>query len=428
MSVLSPRGLLSPRSSHRRKSSVSQQDMEVYRQKLNDIVSQLDKAKEEFKVVDTFLQLQAGKQTVLSAAEYKEEKLALLKEALAKFRVQQFQEDLVLLKFLAVTNYDVNKAASNYLDDMKWRDENTSDFVADGPAPFGDLVRKLVPHALVGIDKQGCPVFIEKTGLARVGELLEHVTMDEFLVAHAHTMERALAMMKQSSEKLGTTVDTMTCVFDLEGLSFAHTNGITFLQQAIVFDHKHYPERIGKVFIINAPWIAPTLWRMLEPHLNLSMRSKITMINGDYKPELLKFIDEDQLPEEYGGKSEVKVEVASDADILLHVNRDEAGLEMEEEYIMAGSSFNMTLRARAGDEVKWSVQIKDKQDVQFYIEMQQGDEEDVSYVKAPLRVKAVKGRYVAVADCSLRFVWDNSEPPIAGKTMLYHASVTKKAE
>ena len=56
------------------------------------------------------------------------------------------------------------------------------------------------------------------------------------------------------------------------------------------------------MFIINAPMLFTSVWYLLTPLMDEVTYNKITILGSDYKKELLKFIDAENLPEIYGGK------------------------------------------------------------------------------------------------------------------------------
>lgn len=81
----------------------------------------------------------------------------------------------------------------------------------------------------------------------------------------------------------------------------------------------HYPERLGKCFMINAPWIFGALWKFVSPFLDPVTKDKITFIKceaeqdkatNDEPAELLETIDSDMLERSYGGMLDFKYDHA----------------------------------------------------------------------------------------------------------------------
>lgn len=55
--------------------------------------------------------------------------------------------------------------------------------------------------------------------------------------------------------------------------------------------------------IVNAPWVFTGVWTVVKGFLDEKTRKKIQLIGGKFKPELLKYVDEDQLADFLGGKN-----------------------------------------------------------------------------------------------------------------------------
>ncbi|KAL3512062.1 hypothetical protein ACH5RR_024779 [Cinchona calisaya] len=67
--------------------------------------------------------------------------------------------------------------------------------------------------------------------------------------------------------------------------------------------HDYYPERLGKLLIIHAPYIFMTAWKIFYPFIDTTTKKKIKFVEDKrLKATLLEDIDDSQLPEIYGGK------------------------------------------------------------------------------------------------------------------------------
>jgi len=44
----------------------------------------------------------------------------------------------------------------------------------------------------------------------------------------------------------------------------------------------HYPERAGKLFIVNAPFWFSTIWRVVSPLVDPNTRAKISILGSNY--------------------------------------------------------------------------------------------------------------------------------------------------
>jgi hypothetical protein len=62
-----------------------------------------------------------------------------------------------------------------------------------------------------------------------------------------------------------------------------------------------YPETMGKMFIINAPYLFATVWSLVKPWLDEATQKKINILGKNYKTELVKHILPENLPKNLGG-------------------------------------------------------------------------------------------------------------------------------
>ena len=72
--------------------------------------------------------------------------------------------------------------------------------------------------------------------------------------------------------------------------------------QAASIGQDRYPECMGKFYIINAPWAFSAVWSVVKPWLDEVTVAKIDILGTSYKDTLLKQIDEENLPNVFGGK------------------------------------------------------------------------------------------------------------------------------
>lgn len=92
---------------------------------------------------------------------------------------------------------------------------------------------------------------------------------------------------------------------DLNGFGIGKMNRKTWdlvkLLSSVAQDN--YPEILAANFIINAPMVFSGVWAIAKNFLDEKTRKKIHIYGSSYKKKLLDHIDEENLPEMYGGKS-----------------------------------------------------------------------------------------------------------------------------
>ena len=282
----------------------------------------------------------------------------------------------VALRFLRAREFAVDRALV-LLDEsiMKKKSEIVDalhDVTADESAQCDvRVLQKFYPHAKLGFDRSNRPILYEKTGAINISAVKTITTMDCLMAYHVWSMEHDLnAMFRQVYEKyeVDKVIDADaeekreetgavekgkgeryigTCVIvDLEGLTLAHCAPaiIEHLKRMVTHDNTCYPEILGKMFIINAPWIAQQVWKavpftplytLYTPHihplytpihplytpytlpihvqvwkvvkvwLDKRTKKKIEILgssgSASVQQHLLKHIDKDTLPVTYGG-------------------------------------------------------------------------------------------------------------------------------
>ena len=64
---------------------------------------------------------------------------------------------------------------------------------------------------------------------------------------------------------------------------------------------------VGRIFIINTPWVFPKLYKIAKPWIDPVTRSKFEINSKLPKQEFDRVLDLDLLPVEYGGRNEKAV-------------------------------------------------------------------------------------------------------------------------
>lgn len=104
------------------------------------------------------------------------------------------------------------------------------------------------------------------------------------------------------SRKAGHLVETCCSVLDLKGVGLSKaTKAYGYIQRASGISQNYYPERLGKLYIINAPWGFSTVFSFIKGWLDPVTVEKIHILGSGYEKELLKQIPKENLPKAFGG-------------------------------------------------------------------------------------------------------------------------------
>jgi len=186
---------------------------------------------------------------------------------------------------------------------LKWRMDEKVDDILLADDVNEAVYQAICPHKHHRFDKQGRPVYMEKTGVINMPLLLKHVTERDLVVRHVRSMEQIMRRMKESSKTTTTNVEKQVVIVDLKGLAMSVDRvGLRVFKKTIQIDQDYYPEALGKLFIINAPWVFFPLWRVVQFWLDPNTKKKFEVLGTDYQDKLLQCIDAESLPVEYGGK------------------------------------------------------------------------------------------------------------------------------
>ncbi len=218
-----------------------------------------------------------------------------------------------------------------------------------------DIMKTFYPHAMQGHDRENRPILWDLTGKMNANALTAMFTRENLLGYHYWTMEKLLDERFTECSKLpvvaesaksamtppdlphvescsnggGDSAETTSevegemfadaggesefspnsistlAVLDLEGFGLGHLgqNTMEQIKLYISTDNVCYPETLGKMVIINAPWLINKVWHMIQGWLDERTVAKIEII-GDSDAgikRLHELVQKDQLPVKYGG-------------------------------------------------------------------------------------------------------------------------------
>ena len=85
------------------------------------------------------------------------------------------------------------------------------------------------------------------------------------------------------------------------GIHQLYMPGLHLLKALSEHDSNYYPERLGRLFLVNAPSIFLKVWSTIKKWLDKGILDKIHIVGSDYKEILLTHIDSKDLPTFLGG-------------------------------------------------------------------------------------------------------------------------------
>lgn len=237
---------------------------------------------------------------------YQEAALETFRKELQKAGVfdEKRHDDAALLRFLRARKFDILKAKKMLIEEEEWRKEfGVDDLVQNFDYSEKAEVMKYYPQYYHKTDREGRPVYIEQLGKLDVKKLYAITTAERQLQELVVQYEKfATDRLPACSEMQGHLVETSCTIMDLKNVSISSFWSVQgYVKAASNVSQNYYPERMGRFFIINAPWMFNTVWAFVKPWLDEVTVSKITILGHDYVNELQKQIPRQNLPKEFGG-------------------------------------------------------------------------------------------------------------------------------
>jgi len=107
------------------------------------------------------------------------------------------------------------------------------------------------------------------------------------------------------SRKAGQLLETCCTIMDMKGVGIAKAPQVYgYVKQASALSQNYYPERLGRFYLINAPWGFSGVWSMIKGWLDPVTVAKIHILGSGYQTELFKQIAPENLPKAFGGTCE----------------------------------------------------------------------------------------------------------------------------
>jgi len=184
---------------------------------------------------------------------------------------------------------------------IAWRQQKQLDQLPL-PVPRKQAVQgAITPHAYHGHDKEGRPIYVEKTGKIDCYRLVDEAVLstEEYLDGHVWGIEHLMQLCFEQSKVLGRRVETFTTIIDMEGLSLNHRVALPRLNQAMSLDSAYYPYFVGKLYILHTPFLAPLVYSAVSPFVPKEVRDRMYVLKNN--EALREHIEVEQLPVELGG-------------------------------------------------------------------------------------------------------------------------------
>lgn len=107
------------------------------------------------------------------------------------------------------------------------------------------------------------------------------------------------------SRKSNQLLETCCSVMDLKGVGVTKVSSVyAYVKQASAISQNYYPERLGKLFLINAPWGFSSVFSVVKGFLDPVTVQKIHVLGSNYHDQLQSQVAKENLPKIFGGSCE----------------------------------------------------------------------------------------------------------------------------
>jgi len=216
-------------------------------------------------------------------------------------------DTLTMLRFLRARKFNVELAKKMFIDCENWRKEfGVDDLVRNFEYKEKPQVFEYYPQYYHKTDKDGRPVYIEQLGKIDLDALYKITTQKRMLQNLVVEYEKlADPRLPACSRKAGSLLETCCTIMDLKGVGITKVSSVYgYVKEASAISQNYYPERLGKLYLINAPWGFSTVFSVVKGFLDPVTVQKIHVLGSGYKSELLSQVPAENLPVIVGGTCE----------------------------------------------------------------------------------------------------------------------------
>ncbi|KAL5362443.1 CRAL-TRIO domain-containing protein [Aspergillus floccosus] len=233
-------------------------------------------------------------------------------------------DDNTLLRFLTAQKFNPEQALRQFHYAQTWHKENDiSLFYQDLDIDYYEETRKMYPQWIGRRDNDGYPIYVfalRHLTKKRLDTYLKKVSSCPSSKAHRsstlapedlhfHALYENLLQFvfplvsELPRPDMSRAISASTHIVDVSGVSIRQFWGIRkYLQEASSNATTHYPETLGKVFVVGAPAFFKSLWDVISQWFDPVTRSKIFLLSASEASEvMLKYIGPANLPVKYGG-------------------------------------------------------------------------------------------------------------------------------
>jgi hypothetical protein len=202
--------------------------------------------------------------------------------------VAPHKPESVMVRFLRARKWDVDKALDMFLKSLLWRKNfDTQKIVDDGEPAQLDYLKRSNLALVHKVDNHQRPIVYIRTGLYDKSKFGLEASKNYCV----YTME----LLKDYFVR--DPVETVALIMDLADFKYANFD-LQFIKFLIKCLEADYPESLGALYIVDAPFFFSGIWAIVQPLLDPVVVAKIKFVKRD---DLQKYIEPVSLLRKYNG-------------------------------------------------------------------------------------------------------------------------------
>jgi len=220
-----------------------------------------------------------------------------------------------LSRFYTAAAGDLEVACSLIQEHLDWRKEHKVDEIGQmnpeellPPNVSPVQMSSFFPILERGVDKMGRPVLYVLASRIDTRAAVKLSSFSTVLKYQIWQRERSYARLN-FAESPDLNPPYYLMVLDLKGSSLSQANSdfYSIMRKIVEIDQAHYPGRVAKMVLVNAPLFFSVIWGAIRGLLNSVTEKKISIVSSrqdDVRRALLMLISEAELPSDFGGRAQ----------------------------------------------------------------------------------------------------------------------------
>lgn len=192
-------------------------------------------------------------------------------------------------RHLRADDYDVETAQRHFKATIQWRQDRRLDVLrhcfeetSDEAIAFRQRLQNFIGDkgklVIQGFDKDHRACWHTVGRHSPDGTQTDH---DGCMIAHFYMLERAIACSEARSLKYRSVVqETVIVSVDFQGFEKQHAPLLHTVKDLLFGLRDHYPERLFRVYFVDAPLVFRGLWNIIKPFVDKDTKAKFQFVTG----------------------------------------------------------------------------------------------------------------------------------------------------